>query len=66
MTTAYAPVAESSDNLTIGQHVNVPTLLLAYVSRNRDGNLSKKGDTHTHTRLMGLFHDYLGKPVPER
>ena len=49
MTTAYAPVAESSDNLTIGQHVHVPTLLLAYVSRNRDANLSKKGDTHTHT-----------------
>jgi len=22
--------------------------------------------THTHTRLMALFQDYLGKPVPER
>jgi len=22
--------------------------------------------THTHTRLMTLFEDYLGKPVPER
>jgi len=22
--------------------------------------------THTHTRLMALFQDYPGKPVPER
>ena len=22
--------------------------------------------THTHTNLMDLFQDYLGKPVPER
>ena len=28
--------------------------------------LPSYGPTHTHTRLMALFRDYPGEPVPER
>ena len=43
---------------------------LAYV-RNQAANFDKTvafyiTHTHTHIRLMALFQDYRGKPVPER
>jgi len=45
-------------------HVNQRTIC-TQTKHTRDMVRYSTHHTHTHTRLMALFQDYLGKPVPE-